>query len=361
MIGQKTKLSLISTGNETFDKFLGGGLLNSSLNLFERKGPSSRPLESIWNKSLAATTLKSGNNLIYVNFNSLVELNNEDFVRSLPANRKVKSEILYKDIRGKSATTKIKIAWRYSSRSSSPPDNVNRMNQIDFGFLSTSSLADQAESLGKISCLNIQKGCQLKEILSKLQTMSNELKKTSDTVNIILKDLFHPYSVLVDDMKQICQFLFNLRYFARTLDKGAILVGYDSDMCIDYPHIKQHIYNLADCVVKFYSYETEENRLTGYKNTDGTLNYLKVPKINSFGLHFQRELSDWGYRLTKNHRFFVVDELSLPPCQDDDDNKMKNQNAAEVAKIDHKYKSLEQVGPLEDFREIAGNVLAKQL
>lgn len=360
MISPGAKQNLISIGNETFDKFLGGGFVNSSLNIFERQGPPSRILDSIWNKSFAAATLTKKDALVYVNCNTSLEVDEKTFLASLPSFRKVKSELMYKDVRGKSASTKIKIAWRYSNRGlSSPSDSVARMNQIDFGL---SFVKDgESEETGRVHVINVKENESLNQILAKLEQGVSDLKQTHPKVNIIIKDLLHPFSPIIDDTRRFLNFIYTLRCFSRGLDKGAILVSYDRDLCNDHFDIQQQLYNLADCVVSFYSYETGENRLTGYKDIDGTLSYVKVPKINSFGFHFQQDLSDWSYRLTKNHRFFVIDELSLPPCDDDEEEGKGRQTATKLANIENVRRPLEQVGPLEEFREVAKDVLAKKL
>lgn len=133
---------------------------------------------------------------------------------------------------------------------------------------------------------------------------------------------------------------------------------------MEHESIKERIYNLVDSVVYFHSYETGENRLTGYKDIDGTLNYAKLPKINSYGFHFQQDLSDWGYRLTKNHRYFVIDELSLPPCEDDNEgNQMicRSRTQTEIIKIENTPRPLERANPLEEFREVARDILPRKL
>lgn len=357
--GGTTKTNLISTGNDTLDKFLGGGLLNSSLNLFERQGPSSRLLDSVWNKSLTASTLAAKNNLMYINFNTQIEVDTEQLLHSLPLPRKVKSEMMYKDIRGKSSAAPIKIAWRYTSRSSSPSDNVLRMNQIDFGMSLTKETT--SDDLGQVKVVNIKDDFTMKGFFNVLDEEHSKLKSKETCLNIIISDLLHPFSPLVDNSRMLCEFLFALRCFTRHINKGALLVSYDIDLCENHSHIKQHLYNIADCVVSCYSYETGEGKSIGYKNIDGTLDYLKVPKINSFGFHFQRDLSDWGYRLTKNHRYLVVDELSLPPCHDDEhDDRGKKLTASALTNIEHKKEPLEQVGPLEDFRKVAEDVLRRE-
>lgn len=360
MFGPTSRGPMISTGNETLDKFLGGGLLNSTVTIFERHGPSSMLLDAILNKSMASMTLTTKKNLIFVNFNVLYEPTEDQLLSSLPVCRKVKTEILYKDIRGKSAAAQIKIAWRYASRNASPSDSVLRTDQVDFG-LSLAKEEDRSD-LGELKIINVEEPFSIERFFKELDKQTAELKKGGNTVNIIISNLLHPFSPLNHCHKNLCKFIYALRCFARLLDKGAIQIVYDTSMLPRHSQIRQCIYNLADCVVTFYSYETDENKITGYKNIDGTLEYVKVPKINSFGLHFQRELSDWGYRLTKNHRFFVVDELSLPPCHDDEDeDHSRRPRTTNIAKIDNEQQPLEQVGPLEDFREVAENVLAKRL
>lgn len=365
MFSQGSRQPLISLGNETFDQFLGGGFLNTSLNLFERQGPSSKLLDAVWNKSFASSTLQSKNNLILVNFNTSDDIQDGQYLSTLPVSRKVKTELLYKDVRGKSATAKIKIAWRYSSRNClSPADKMAQTNQVDFGLHLNKEI--NSDELGIVKIINIKhENYSLKTLLIQLEKEVSDLKCDqiqAKSINIIIKDLLHPLSPVVDKTSHLMELLFMLRCFARTLGRGAILVTYDTDMCLNHFTIKQNLYNMADCVVSFFSYETGQNVLLGYKHTDGTLDYVKVPKINSFGLHFQRELSDWGYRFTRNHRFFVVDELNLPPCHDDEDDGggVRKQITSEVTDIDYKGKRLEQVGPLEEFREVAGYVLAKK-
>lgn len=359
MFGQTQKGSMISTGNETFDKFLGGGILNSTVNIFERHGPQSRLLDAVLNKSLATATLTAKKNLVFVNFNVLYEPTVDQLLGSLPVCRKVKTEILYKDIRGKSASAQIKIAWRYTNRNASPADSIMKMEQVDFG-LSLFKETEKSE-LGQLRIINVEEPFSCKRFFLELDKHVTDLKKGGNTVNIIISDLLHPFSPLNDCDKTICRFIYSIKCFSRTLDKGAIQIVYNTDMLPKQLEARQKIYNLVDCVVTFYSYETDENKITGYKNIDGTLELVKVPKINSFGLHFQRELSDWGYRLTRNHRFFVVDELSLPPCHDDEDeDKFRKPRTSNIAKIDNEQQSLKQVGPLEDFREVAENVLAKR-
>lgn len=361
--GGGLKANLISTGNDTFDKFLGGGFLNLSLNLFEHQGPSSRILDPVWNKSLAASTLASKNNLIYINFNSLRNVDTKQYLQSLPQPRKVKSETMYKDIRGKSSTATIKIAWRYSSRSSSPSDNMLKMNQIDFGMsLEKETLA---ENLGQFKVINVRDiltdNFSMRSFFNVLNEEYSRLKVGDNFVNIIISDILHIFSPLIDNFQLLSEFFFALRCFTRQMSKGVLLVSYDVDLYRNHPYTKQLIYNIADCVVSCYSYETGEAKIVGYKNFDGTMEYLKVPKINSFGLHFQRELSDWGYRFTRNHRFFVIDELSLPPCHDDEhEDRGKKLTASALTNIEHRKEPLEQVGPLEDFRKLAEDVLKKE-
>lgn len=341
---------MISFGNESFDKFLGGGLLNSSLNLFERLGPSSRILETVWNNSLAASTLFAKNNLIYINFNTSKQVTEKEFITSLPLPRKVKAEVLYKDLHGKTAIRTIKIAWRYTGRSLSPSDNFST-DQIDFGV--SLCRISKPEDLGKLSIINITKEHSIEQLFNSLQEY---LSEGDQPVNIIINDLLHPFSPLVDNTSSLLQLAYSLRCLSRTIRNGAILVGYDTDMFPDHAFVKQHLYNLADCVLSFYSYETGENKITGYKNTDGTVNYIKVPKINTFGPHFQQELSDWGYRFTKNHKYFVIDELNLPPClNDEEDIKVRKKEATELTQSQHK--PLDQASPLEDLRHVAKLIL----
>lgn len=352
---------LISTGNETFDRFLGGGLLNSSLNLFERQGPSSRVLDDVCNKSLAAVTLTTRGNLLYVNFNTSATTSTDKLLESLPAHRKVKSELLYKDVRSRTAHAKIKIAWRYSNRTQSPSDPVARSSHVDFGL----SLVKDSDSpeLGQCSILNVsESNFTLESFLTQLDLAIANLKSPDGTLNIIIKDILHPFSPLLDDAQEILKLFYALRCIARRIEKGCILMSYDCTMFSDHASFRSNLYNLADCVVAFYSYKTDENISRGYKDADGTLKYVKVPKINSFGFHFQQDLTDWGYRLTRNHRFFVVDELSLPPCDDDrDEEKKKRKDVFDVTDIHGKITPLRQVGPLEDFREVAQEVFTKRL
>lgn len=344
---------MISFGNESFDKFLGGGLLNSSLNLFERQGPSSSILDTVWNKSLAATTLSKVDNLIYVNFNTLEELKDEGFIRLLPKPKKVKAEVLYKDLLGKSEVKTIKIAWRYSGRSLSPSDRFTA-DQVDFG--SSLTVANIPSELGILKIINATREHSIRQLFNDLDDCLSELTKLDKTVNIIISDILHPFSPFIDNTSNLLQLLYSLRCLSRTLHKGAILISYDIDMFSNHADVKQHVYNLVDCVVSFYSYETGENKITGYKNTDGTLDYVKAPKINTFGPHFHRELSDWGYRFTKNHKFFIIDELNLPPCLDDeeDSRKVQKKDVAELTQT--QQKPLNVVGPLEDFRHVAKDI-----
>lgn len=361
MLNTNLRQNLISTGNETFDRFLGGGLLNASLNLFERQGPSSRPLDHVCNKSLAAATLSAKCNLIVVNFNSSKPLTTDEFLESLPATRKVRSEILYKDIRSRTAHAKIKIAWRYSNRTQSPSDSTARTSQVDFGLSLLTKDSDSGE-LGGCSILNVDESdFTLAGLLTRLEATITSLKSSGGIINIIIKDILHPFSPVLDDAQQMIKLFYALRCIARRIEKGCILISYDRNMFLNYTDLKLSLYNIADCVVSFYSYETDENISRGYKDADGTLEYVKVPKINSFGFHFQQDLSDWGYRLTRNHRFFVVEELSLPPCDDDDDEeKKKKKDVLDVTDIHTKITPLRQVGPLEDFREVAQEVFTKR-
>lgn len=360
MFGVSLKQNLISTGNETFDKFLGGGLLNTSLNLFERQGPSSRILDHVLNKSIAAATLSAKDNLIVVNFNTAVPLRTDKFLESLPVFRKVKSEILYKDVRRRAAQAKIKIAWRYSNRTHSPSDAAARSSQVDFGL----SLAKDTGSseLGECLIVNVDySNFTLADFLTNLESAINDMKSKGKIINVIIKDILHPLSPILDDAQQMLKLMYAMRYLSRKLEKGSILISYDCDMLLHYNDLESNLHHIADCVVSFYSYPTGENRACGYKDTDGTLKYVKVPKINSFGFHFQQDISDWGYRLTRNHRFFVVDELSLPPCDDDEgEQKIKKRDVSDVTDFHGDVSPLKQVGPLEDFRDVAKEVFSNK-
>lgn len=346
------KEGLITSGNDTFDRFLGGGFVNQSVNLFERKGPSSTLLDTIWYKSQAAATVASKSGLIYVNFNSIYEIPEENLIASLPQARKVKAEMMFKDIRGKTPAEKIKIAWRYTNINANPSDILMRMNQLDFGI---SMSRDWDSSLiGRVKVLNIkQHQFNMKLFFKTLEREVANVKGADGKVSIIIADLLTPFSEMIDDSHLLLRFVYGLRCFARNLETGIILLGIDVNMCLDHARIKNQLYNFCDSVISFYSYETGQNRLIGYKNSDGTLEFKKVPKINSFNSHFQREVSDWGYRITKNHRFFVVDELDLPPAGNDDGHDKDRRIASELAALEPKASPLEQVGPLEDFKDIA--------
>lgn len=363
MFGQSTKQNLISTGNDTFDKFLGGGLLNSTVNLFERQGISSRILDPILNKSISCTTLSKKNNLLFVNFNTSKEVTSEEVLNGLPVNRQVKSEVLYKDVRGSSATAKIKIAWRYTQRgTSSPSDALHKLNQVDFGL----SLKREVEpqDLGTLDVLNVKPDESTMSISSRLEKAISQLKATGTTVNVIIKDLVNTFSPLLDNWHELMRMLYIFRGLARSLGDGAIVLCCDSEMLPEKQAVKQQMYNLVDSVISFYGYETDENKTTGYKDIDGTVNYLKVPKLNSYGFHFQQDVSDWGYRLTKNHRYFVVDELCLPPCEDETTDNLpcgSGPKATELRKIDNTSKPLERANPLEEFRQVAKDILPRRL
>uniref|UniRef100_A0A6G1S4S0 Elongator complex protein 4 n=1 Tax=Aceria tosichella TaxID=561515 RepID=A0A6G1S4S0_9ACAR len=361
MFSSSAKQILLPSGNETLDKFLGGGLPHSSLNIFERSGPSSGILDTIIGNSFASTTLSAKGSVIFVNFNTSVEVHDHVLLTTLPAPRKVKSELLYRDIREKSALAKIKIAWRYSQQAtSSPSDGVTRMDQIDFGVALTKSA--EPDELGKLCVINVSEDDTVASITDRMSKSILEQKKTHSIITVIIKDLFHPFSPIASNNQgQFLKFFYILRCLSRTLDKGCILVNYDSSLCENHFNFEQSLYNLADSVVSFYSYETDENQLTGYKDIDGTITYVKVPKIGSFGFHFQQHLADWGYRLTKNLKYFVVDELSLPPCDDDNEEGKGKQCASNLARIENPSRPLEQVGPLEEFRDVAKDVLAKKL
>lgn len=301
------KQNLTSSGNETFDKFLGGGLLDGSLNIFRRSGPSSDILDTIINSSFASSSLSLKGTLIYVNFNSALEVDQHNLLTTLPALRKVKSDVLYQDIRDKSAVAKIKIAWRYSQQ-----DSITKVNQVDFGVALTKSV--ESSELGSLTVINVEEDETLESVTSRISEAVSKLKKPNCPITVIVRDLVHPFSSVKNHNLLKC--LYILRCISRTLEKGCILVNYDSSLCDNHLDIEQSLYNLADNVVSFYSYETDENKSTGYSDIDGTVRYTKVPKINSFGFHFQQHLTDWSYRLTKNLRYFVLDELSLPPCGD---------------------------------------------
>lgn len=353
---------LVSSGNETFDTFLGGGFLHTSLNLIERQGIYSRILDLILNNSFATSTLTSKNNLLFVNFNASREWTERQVINKLPQQRKIKTEILYDDVYKQSSSAKIKIAWRYTSRDTVFPDKSSESYQIDFR-LGLNAL--NKDNIGEIAVINAEHedAFTFKSFFEKLDTTVERLRKPHNYVNIIIKDLLHPFSPLVDKPKELMRLFLLLRCFSRRMDRGAILVVYDVDMFSEHEKLKNKLYNLADSVVSFFSYQNGQNVASGYPDSDGMLEYIKVPKIKSFGLHFQREVSDWGYRITKNYRFLVIDELSLPPCPDNDEaNKAQVKKRIITDEIDifDKGNNLQQVSPLEDFREVAKNVLPRK-
>lgn len=362
-IQSNSRPNMVSMGNDTLDRFLGGGLLHTTLNLFERNGPSSKLLDGVWNKSFAATTLAAKNNLILIDFNVIAEPDNESVYESLPMPRRVKSDVMYKDISGKSRTSQIKIAWRYANKHVSPSDSLDKMNQIDFGLSFAKEM--NSTSTGSLISMKIEHAFSMKDFLLDLEQKIKEFKSKDKglPVNIIVKNLVHPFSPIrgPNQKTMLVNLLYSLRCIARKLERGAILISYDCSQCENHSEIKQYLYNIADTVISCHSYETGQNIMAGYKNIDGTLQYLKVPKVNSFGFHFQQDLSDWGYRVTKNNRFFVIDELSLPPCDSETEDTAKKQTAAELTKIGQDRRSMEQVGPLEEFKEVARNVIAKRL
>lgn len=367
MFGQTAKQKLVTSGNGTLDKFLGGGFPLNTVNLFERHGPSSKVLDPIINKSVASATLTNQDSLIFVNFNTAIKFEEEDFLLSLPATRQVKLDALNKDIRG-SSNTKIEIAWRYSQRGiSSPSDVVRKTSQVDFGLSWNKMNPDKKAS---VQLLNVSPDDYVEDIFSGIDKSLALLRASNPSNNIvvILKDLLHPLSPMVDNNANLLRFLYHLKCLTRSTDNCVVILTYDIAMCNNHNEIKNHIYNLADSVVSFYSYETDENNLTGYKDINGTSTYFKVPKINSYGFHFQRDLSDWGYRLTKNNRYFVLDELSLPPCHDDDDSIKQKAGPGcrprappEMLKIENTPPKLGRSNPLDEFRGVAKDILSKKI
>lgn len=349
------KPEMISFSNETFERFLGGGLLYGTLNLFERKGPGSLILDDVIFKSLISATLTStGGAVIYANFNNLKPIDKATLITQLPTPKKVNPQILYKDIRGRRHLQRIKIAWRYATMNQTPSNLDPSTDQIDFG----NSLDKPDDS--RLIVINLSNYTP-SSFLTTLNEAVEKLKKINvKSIRIIIQDVLHPFSPL-GRVQQFIKLLYLLRALSRSLPKGVVIVNLDTDLCYKYEIHRNHIYNMADGVATFFSYETGQNVVTGYKNFDGTMDYPKVPKINSYGFHFQRELSDWGYRFTKNQRYFVVDELSLPPSKGDDRKTEPKKTAAiEVTGIGLN-RPLEQVTPLEDFKEVAGDVLAKRL
>lgn len=358
MFGSSLKQAFISTGNDTFDTFFGGGLLNSTLNIFERQGLASRPLETIVEKSISASTLANKCDLIYVNFNSELDIKEDLFLESLPLPKKVKPELLYKDVRPKSASAMIKIAWRYTAQGSSPSTGSFKENQNDFGLCLSKHTDIELTNLHIINIKN--ETFSFKTLIDQLASMTSNLAN-SKSVNIILANLLHPFSPIYGDPQKLLFLLYAMRAFARTIERGMVMTVYDTEMCQNHSSIKNLIYNTADAVVSFYTFADSQSRLLGYKDTDGTVDYIKVPKLNTFSHHFQRELSDWGYRTTKNNKYFVIDKLSLPPCDSgaqEDRTTIEKKDGTELLGV-HKHEILEEVGPLEEFKDFVGDVLRK--
>lgn len=349
MFGPSSTQNLISTGNQTFDTFLGGGLLNSSLNIFERKGSASRALESIIEKSISATTLANKNDLIIINFNTESDYRDNIFLESLPFPKKVRSDLLYKDVRPKSSSA-MKIAWRYTAQASSPSTSALRENQIDFG----TCLSKQDVELGNLIIINIKK-----ETFS-YKTLIDQLVdgvKSSETVNIILLNLLHPFSPIYGDSQKLVSLLYIMRAFARTIERGSIVTSYDIEMCQNHVSLKSQIYNMADSVISFFTFSDNQCRLLGYKDIDGTVDYIKVPKINTLSYHLQRQLTDWGHRITKNNKYFVIHKLSLPPCGTDE--QPKPGKASDILGVDNH--EIKDIGLRKDFNTCVEDFFSKKI
>lgn len=305
-----SRQTLISTCNDSLNTLLGGGFVASTLNIFERSGTQSQRLDSIITKTISASTLVKQRDLVYVNFNDLLPVTSDHLIASFPLPVKVKTEVLNKDVRPDTRKEQIKIAWRYSNNNILFRDE--RQDQLDFGH----SLKHHHESLGKIIVVNLDKIFTNGDMRTFLEIL--EAVKTSDCIDFVMADITHPHSVLDGHHELFLTILYALRAFARTLKQGAVFMCINTDSIDDYNFKQDQIYNLADSVVHLSSLSEEESILIGCVHSEGLVEYRKVPKLYSNSYHFKRPLSDWAYRTTSNNKYFLIDQLSLPPMLTND-------------------------------------------
>lgn len=339
-LANKHKQRIVSTGNESLDDILGGGLVRSTVNILECANRHSVATGKMTQSTFASNVLSNKGNLIVLVCDQMTRLNEQEFLATLPLKTRVKSENLYKDLVSKSASTRIKIAWRYTNLSS-PSDRVLLVDQADFGvqLKSDKDLTNYIKEFKLLKILHLADFANVKEAMKKLVQLVDEannhgishsispqdrscmsdvpkkstLDKNSD-INVLVMNLTSPLSLV--DTTDMPSFMFTLRCLTRSRKNCTCLVTIYSELILasPFPIVLERLYNLSDGIVKLSSFV--DMSITPYVDYNGIAEIIKTAKINSTAYHYEKDVCDWGFRITKNNRFLVFDKLSLPPCDE---------------------------------------------
>lgn len=304
----------MKTKNGTLDNMLGGGLLYSTLNIFELRGPTTRRLDDILERTVTSATITNGDNVIFINFNGLKDISERDFYSFLPVPRMARCSDVYRQPLKDLKSSRIKIAWRYApseGNMDSPGQQTQVIPQLDFGTCIANELSKPE---GIVRVVDIASGC-LADCFTPVNSAIDELKQRSRnaSITIILHNLFHPLNPLFGDSKLVIGLLYSFRALARSIGKCTVVGFYDVGNARDYDSLKHHIHDTADCVVSFNGFESGESETNGYNGLDGIVHYIKAAKINTNHLPFPRYTCEFGYRLVEGNRYLMIDELTLGP------------------------------------------------
>lgn len=188
----------------------------------------------------------------------------------------------------------MKIAWRYKSLAAASSE---ASEQFDFGVYVDEETLNQAN----INFVNHDA----------LIKFNFDYDPNKCLTRIVVQDLGSPLSPI--SIESIPMFIYNLKSFVRRNPNVVCLVTFSSQMIqsSNFAFVCSRIYNNVDCAIKLIPFD--ESTQTPYKEYDGLVNILKLPKLNSLNYYFVPETFDLGFKLKKHSRFLIVDKLCLPP------------------------------------------------
>ncbi|XP_053201329.1 elongator complex protein 4-like [Panonychus citri] len=287
----------IRTGIRGIDQLFGGGLPFNNLILIEEDEFSI--YTNLLLKSVSSYVLHGNINLTY--FSDNISADVTSFLQKLPARSKA-------DYNSLAGPKDMQIAFRYNHM---PSLEMETGIITDFGRTMDERLINSLLFVNDVSVHPIN---EVFNTLEKLISRSEEHLKcikvkcsgsSSSQHLIIIDHLSATSSNLTED--NICPFIYQLKSFARKLNKCAIIVTTQSGW-LPIVTIKR-LRNICDSAIQLEAFDTMKPSVYSddYK---GALHVHKVARISSAK---ESLVANLGFQLKKNNRYFIVEKLFLPP------------------------------------------------
>ena len=187
------------------------------------------------------------------------------------------------------------IAWRYASLS--PLENTLATSKHSYDF--ASKLTQEKLRKHGISSESLQ-AVALQDILSGKWDQANACLIVAGANAFPC-----PWSLTA--------LLFRLKSLSRRATGCTVLATLHSQL--ESEKTRQQVHDLADTVLHLQAFRDPS---PSYPDFEGLFLIHKLPRVNSLALSKKIETLDLGFQMKKQHRFFEVDKLSLPPDLSED-------------------------------------------